>query len=252
MAKIVLVHSFRGGTGKSNTTANLATAIACTGQRVAVIDTDIQSPGIHTLFGLEQETPLKHTLNDYLWGNCSIEETAYDVSPESVKQHNGSIFLLPSSIEAEDMTRVLHEGYDVRLLKHGFSNLVKALNLDYVFVDTHPGLNEETLLSIAIANILVVILRPDRQDFQGTAVMVDLARQLKVPKILMVVNRVLQDLDATAVRQQIEAKYDVPVVGVLPNCDEMMRLASSGLFCLQHPDHPLTHEIRTVAQSVMN
>lgn len=45
---------------------------------------------------------------------------------------------------------------------------------------------------------------------------------------------------------------NVPVVGVLPNCDEMMRLASSGLFCSQHPDHPLTHEIKTVAQSVMN
>ncbi len=150
------------------------------------------------------------------------------------------------------MTRVLHEGYDVRLLKNGFRNLVKALNLDYIFVDTHPGLNEETLLSIAIANVLVVILRPDRQDLQGTAVMVDLARQLKVPKILMVVNRVLQDLDANAVRQQIEAKYDVPVVGVLPNCDEMMRLGSSAVFCLQYPDHLLTQEIKTVAQSVMN
>ncbi|MCU0567711.1 MAG: MinD/ParA family protein [Oculatellaceae cyanobacterium Prado106] len=251
MAKIVLVHSFRGGTGKSNTTANLATAIACTGQQVAVIDTDIQSPGIHILFGLEQDTPLKYTLNDYLWGNCAIEDAAYDVSPEAAKQNNGRVFLLPSSIEAEDMTRILHEGYDVRLLKNGFRSLVKALNLDYIFVDTHPGLNEETLLSIATANILVVILRPDRQDLQGTAVMVDLARQLKVPKMLIVVNRVLQDIDINAVRQQIESKYDVPVVGVLPNCDEMMRLGSSALFCLEYPDHPLTQEIKTVAQSVM-
>jgi septum site-determining protein MinD len=107
------------------------------------------------------------------------------------------------------------------------------------------------LLSIATANVLVVILRPDRQDLQGTAVMVDLARQLKVPKMLMVVNRVLQDIDVNAVRQQIEAKYDVPVVGILHNCDEMMRLGSSALFCLEYPDHPLTREIKTVAQSVM-
>ena len=67
MAKIVTVHSFRGGTGKSNTTANLATAIAALGHRVAIIDTDIQSPGIHMLLGLEQDT-LKQTLNSYLWG----------------------------------------------------------------------------------------------------------------------------------------------------------------------------------------
>ncbi len=52
MAKIISIHSFRGGTGKSNTTANVATLLAVQGGRVGVIDTDIQSPGIHILFGL--------------------------------------------------------------------------------------------------------------------------------------------------------------------------------------------------------
>jgi hypothetical protein len=126
------------------------------------------------------EKPLNYTLNDYLWGNCAIAQTAHDVSPDVVKQANGSVFLIPSSSEAGDITRVLKEGYDVRLLRNGLRDLVKDLNLDYVFVDTHPGLNEETLLSIAISNILLVILRPDRQDFQGTVVTVDLARKLRV------------------------------------------------------------------------
>lgn len=52
MAKIISIHSFRGGTGKSNITANIAALLATEGQRVGVIDTDIQSPGIHALFGL--------------------------------------------------------------------------------------------------------------------------------------------------------------------------------------------------------
>ena len=52
MAKIISIHSFRGGTGKSNMTANLAALLAAEGGRVGVIDTDIQSPGIHVLFGL--------------------------------------------------------------------------------------------------------------------------------------------------------------------------------------------------------
>lgn len=41
---IVSVHSYRGGTGKSNTTANLAALLAAEGRRVGVIDTDLQSP----------------------------------------------------------------------------------------------------------------------------------------------------------------------------------------------------------------
>ena len=53
MAKIIATHSFRGGTGKSNTTANLAALVARAGHRVAVIDTDIQSPGVHVIFALQ-------------------------------------------------------------------------------------------------------------------------------------------------------------------------------------------------------
>ena len=65
MGKIVSIHSFRGGTGKSNLTANLASQIALTGKKVGVVDTDIQSPGIHVLFGLD-ERKMGRTLTDYL------------------------------------------------------------------------------------------------------------------------------------------------------------------------------------------
>ncbi|MHC5725535.1 MAG: P-loop NTPase, partial [Nostoc sp.] len=55
MSQIVSVHSFRGGTGKSNLTANIGATIALHGKRVGIVDTDIQSPGIHVLFGLDEE-----------------------------------------------------------------------------------------------------------------------------------------------------------------------------------------------------
>ncbi|MEZ4736832.1 MAG: P-loop NTPase [Caldilineaceae bacterium] len=50
---IISIHSLRGGTGKSNTTANVAALMAQRGYRVGVIDTDIQSPGIHVLFRMD-------------------------------------------------------------------------------------------------------------------------------------------------------------------------------------------------------
>ena len=84
MAKIVSIHSYRGGTGKSNLTANLAVCLASSGKRVAVVDTDIQSPGIHMLFGLEDTSHLR-TLNDYLWERCPVHEAATDVTPPSVR-----------------------------------------------------------------------------------------------------------------------------------------------------------------------
>src|ERR1700694_3389077 len=151
MGKIVSVHSFRGGTGKSNLTANLATTVACERLRVGIVDTDIQSPGIHVIFGLD-ESKINRALNDYLWGKCAIEDTAYDITPPAVAAKRGTIYLIPSSIKAGEIAKVLREGYDVSLLNDGFQDLVERLNLDFLFIDTHPGLNEETLLSMAISD----------------------------------------------------------------------------------------------------
>ena len=75
MSTIIAIHSFRGGTGKSNITANVAALLAVGGRRVGVIDTDIQSPGIHVLFGLDEEH-MNYALNDYLWGTCTITQAA--------------------------------------------------------------------------------------------------------------------------------------------------------------------------------
>ncbi|MBI2864730.1 MAG: MinD/ParA family protein [Chloroflexi bacterium] len=256
MAKVVSIHSFRGGTGKSNTTANLTAIIAQTGKRVGVIDTDIQSPGIHVLFNLEEEN-MDKSLNDYLWGRCPIEEAAYDCSPTlkvgggEVAVMGGGMYLIPSSIKAGDIARVLREGYDVNLLHDGFRDLTRRLNLDYLLIDTHPGLNEETLLSITLSDVLVIILRPDQQDFQGTAVTVDVARKLDVPQLLLVVNKVLPRYDLEAVGRQVAKTFDAEVAGVLPLSEDVVSLASGGIFALRYPDHPLTQRYRQIAAKIM-
>ncbi|MCL1471520.1 MinD/ParA family ATP-binding protein [Argonema antarcticum] len=250
MPKVVSVHSYRGGTGKSNFTANLATTIAQQGNRVGVVDTDVPSPGIHNIFGLDPENMHK-TLNNYLWGESEIQEAAYDVSANVGLSGDSKLFLVPSSVRADDIARVLKDGYDVRLLNDGFRKLVKNLQLDYLFIDTHPGLSKETFLSIAISHVLILILRPDKQDYQGTAVTVDVARQLKVRKLLLAVNKVHSKLNVDALKQKIEESYDAPVAGIFPLSEDLVQLASEGVFCLRYPDHPISQEFRKVAQRIM-
>jgi MinD-like ATPase involved in chromosome partitioning or flagellar assembly len=250
MYKIVSVHSFRGGTGKSNTTANLAALLAAEGRRVGVIDTDIQSPGIHILFGLKEEQ-MTYSLNDYLWGKCDIKQTAYDVTSDLGAKIDGKVFLTPSSIKAGEIARVLREGYDVGLLNDGFHNLVEQMDLDALMIDTHPGLNEETLLSIAISDTLVIIMRPDQQDYQGTGVTVEVARKLDVPRLLLVINKVPAVFDVDDVRARVEQTYNCEVGAVLPHSDEMMTLASAGIFALHYPDHPITASLKALAAKLM-
>jgi septum site-determining protein MinD len=251
MAKIISIHSFRGGTGKSNTTANVATLLAARGLRVGVVDTDIASPGIHVLFGLDEEH-MGRSLNDYLWGKCDIAETAHDVTANVGRPISGKIYLIPSSIKAGEIARVLREGYDVGLLNDGFQDLIDALKLDVLLIDTHPGLNEETLLSIAISDALAIIMRPDSQDYQGTSVTVEVARKLDVPKLLLVVNKVPQVFNPAEVRARVEKAYNCEVAAVLQHSDEMMVLASSGIFALHYPDHPITQQFREIAAKLFD
>lgn len=252
MTTVVSIHSFRGGTGKSNTTSNVAANLAARGHRVGVVDTDIQSPGIHVLFGFDDD--LENTLNDYLWGKLPIKDAAHDVTDVVRKStpvaEGGQLFLIPSSMKASDIARVLREGYDVGTLNDGFRDLARDLQLDYLLIDTHPGLNEETLLSITISDVLLLILRPDRQDFQGTAVTVDVARKLEVPELFLVVNKVPSGIDTADLRNQMQAAYNAETAAILPLSEEVVQNASGGLFSLTHPNHPWSEQIREIAGRV--
>lgn len=248
MSRIVSIHSFRGGTGKSNTTANVAALLAAEGRRIGVVDTDIQSPGIHVLFGVDQET-LDYSLNDYLWGKCPIEDAAIDVTPEGME--GGHVFLIPSSIKPTDIARVMHDGYDVGLLNEGFRDLIDRLDLDALLLDTHPGLNEETLLSLAMSNALAIVMRPDSQDYEGTSVTVSVARRLRVPRMVLVVNNTPPVFDFDEVQQRVEQAYECEVAAVLPHSEELMVLSSEGIFAQRYPDHEVTGLYRKVATRLM-
>jgi len=249
MARIVAVHSFRGGTGKSNTTANMAALLALAGRRVGVVDTDIQSPGIHVLFNLAPQD-IGNTLNDFLWGKCDIARSVYDVTPQESPPLPGKLFLIPSSIKTGDIARVLHYGYDVNLLNDGYQRLIRESSLDYLFVDTHPGLNEETLLSMAVAEVLIILLRPDYQDYQGTAVTVEVSRQLDVPRMYLVVNKVPESLDREKLAKKMTETYGCEVIGVLPHDDDMGMLASSGIFVMRNPEHRITRILQDIVNKI--
>jgi MinD-like ATPase involved in chromosome partitioning or flagellar assembly len=247
---IVSIHSFRGGTGKSNTTANVATILAQAGKRVGVIDADIQSPGIHVLFGLAGNE-VEGSLNDFLFGTAELDEVAVDVS-NGASANGGRLFLIPSSMQPGEITRVLREGYDPQRLTTGVRNLVRSLELDVLMIDTHPGLNEETLLSLVLSTALIVVMRPDEQDYEGTGITVRIAQELEVPRIMLVVNKTPEGLDRARVAERVRDAYGVDVAAVLPHSDELMRLASEGVFAERFPSHPLSDLYRQVAQRLID
>ena len=196
-----------------------------------------------------------YCLNDFLWGNCPIEQAAYDVTAAAIGNVSESaerprIFLVPSSIKASEIGRVLKEGFDVGLLNEGFNRLIQKLKLDFLLIDTHPGVNEETLLSIVVSDCLILIMRPDQQDFQGSSVTLELARRLDVSDVSLVVNKVPPGMDRGQLKSMVEETYNAKVLALLPMNFELVTMASGGLFVNRYPEHPFTRELKLVANKL--
>jgi MinD-like ATPase involved in chromosome partitioning or flagellar assembly len=250
MSKIISINSFRRGVGCSSILVNLAVLLAASGQRAGAVDTNIQSPTLHTLFGLDEDE-ITATLYDYLWSKCDIEQVAHKVSLPSEAGHMKPVFLIPASTKTKELARVLRQGYDVQLLNAGLQQLVEMLNLDVLLIDTQPGLNEETLLSFALSDVLVILLRTDQQDYQGTGTTVQVARQLNVPRLMLIVNEAPPVFDLASVKSEVARTYDCEVAAVLPHSNKLMALAGTGLFALHYPDHPVAAQLKQVAASLM-
>ncbi len=241
MGKIITIHSFRGGTGKSNLTANLAVWAAMKGRNVGVIDTDIQSPGLHVLFGLAGHR-FRYTLNDYLRKKCTIEKASIDHT-KAMKLRSGSIHIIPASLNADDISTIIREGYEVADLRAGFKRIMQAKKLDYLFIDTHPGLDQETLLSMATTDLLFVIMRLDQQDFLGSAITLALAKKLGVPSTFIVCNKCPGIYDFDKVRRDIEREYSVKVASVIPLFTRLIELGSRQILVQTSPNHLFTQNI---------
>jgi PAS domain S-box-containing protein len=245
---LVAVHSFRGGNGKSSIAANVAVLLAAAGQRVGLLDADLQSPGVHLLLG-QSGKDLGHTLDDFLLGNCRIDELAIDVTGKLGQHVDGKLFLIPASVNPGTMAQILSQGYDAQRLTQSLYELGELLGLDTLLIDTHPGLNEEALLIMRAVQTLVVVLRPDKQDFEGTGVTVQVARQLEVPRILLVANQIAQTSQLHAVRSRMQKTFNCEVAAVIPHSTELMSFEEEGAFVLRHPDHPVTMALQLVAQA---
>lgn len=247
MCTIISVHSFRRGTGKTGLAANLAALLAARGHHVGLLDLDLHSPTLHFVLGLP-ESQIGNTLNGYLRGQCALEHAVYDVTPS--ENQAGRLYLVPASTDMAEIAWALRQRLDIDALHHSINDLIAALHLDWLFIDTYAGLDEETLFALAIADCVFMLLHPNQLDYQGTAVMIDVARKLDVPKIYLVANEMPQTFDEPVARQQLERSLGCPVMAILTYYDELAALGSGDLMVRRYPHHPYTRRLNAVADQI--
>ncbi|MEU7164123.1 P-loop NTPase [Streptomyces morookaense] len=248
MARIIALHSHRGGTGRSSIAANLARLMADTGRRVALVDTDLQAPAAHVLLGVAPHSA-DRTLAGYLTGLCEIEEATVLLTAGF---GDGELFLVPARAEASGIHEIIAQGYDVGLLREGFDRLAGCLQLDVLLLDTHAGISNETVAAVASADILLMVTRPCQLDLSGAGEATEFALRLNCPGRALVVNTVPPGTAAGPARRRAEAAYGLPARAVLPYVPEFACLAGDRLFAAAHPDHPLTARLTALIPALLD
>jgi len=69
--------------------------------------------------------------------------------------------------------------------------------------------------------------------------------------MMLVVNKTPSAFDSAEVRARVEQTYNCEVAAILPLTEEMFILASTGIFALHYPDHPLTALYKEVAAKLV-
>lgn len=249
MPKVVLFHSFYHGVGRSNIAANMAYLLAKKGKVIGLIDADTEEPVQHCLFGLPDQT-IQYAFNDYLWEDSSIEQAAHALNLPSISAP-GQIFLVPGNRPGHRPPRQAIDINDAERLHAAYQTLIDHFQLDALFVDTHAGINEKALVPVTAADVLVITLRLNQGDYQGTGVAVEVIRQLDVPRLYLMVNEAPLTFDFEEIKTKIESLYQCQVAAVLPHLDQMMAMANRDIFAIRYPNHPVTTALDKAASLII-
>jgi MinD-like ATPase involved in chromosome partitioning or flagellar assembly len=157
------------------------------------------------------------------------------------------VCVAPASADLAVSVRGLREGYNVNRLHDCALEFVERFRLDVLLVDTHAGVGETSLAAAALSDAALMVLRLDQQGYQGTGVLLELARRLSAPRLGLVVNQMPAHFDPAEVKTQVEQSYQAEVIAVLPHANDLLALGSAGIFVLRHPLHPLTAQLNGLA-----
>lgn len=166
--QVIAVVNFKGGSGKTTTTAHLAQHLALTGHRVLAVDLDPQA-SLSALHGFQPELDRNPSLYDAIRYDDSRKSIADVILPTNFP----SLDIIPANLELQEYE------YDTPLAMHGsgegkrfFTRFGKALTevddrYDIVVIDCPPQLGYLTLTALTAATSVLITVHPQMLDLMS-------------------------------------------------------------------------------------
>jgi len=254
MGKILAIHSYKGGTGKTLISINLAVSLAKLGRKVCLMDLDFRAPSLSTLLNVNG---VDYWLNDYLNGVCEIDKVLLDLS-DRINVHGAFLVGLANpSIEAIRDMSSKDRKWEMRALGRLLSlrnSVLGERGFDYIIFDTSPGLQYSSINAIVTADLVIVATTQDNSDVEGTKRMLRDLYDLFEKKTELVLNKVMYGEALTSGQEKLQAMikdvYGIPLLGVIPCFCDISRAEGKIIFVHEKPDHPFTRILGDIAAKV--
>jgi len=234
MTKVIAISSPKGGVGKTTVAANLSVALSSFGKKVIVVDCNLSTP--HLTYYLSQQHH-KLTLNDALLGKADIKHALY--------QENGVMYV-PASSELNDIIEV-----DVTRLKKNISRLANPEMIDYVILDSAPGLGREALSAMEAADEIIFVAQPLEPMLD------DISRGMEVVKGIgkkesNVVLNMVRKAKYEVKQKDFDKLAKVPVIGSIAFDENVIKSVAARKPLLKFkPNSPASLDFMNLAANVL-
>jgi pilus assembly protein CpaE len=198
LAPMICVLGPKGGTGKTLTTANLAVSLAEAGNRVAVIDLDLQFGDVGLSLGLGAEK----TVYDLVKSGGSLDNEKLDAY---LARHSSGVRVLMAPTRPDQAGAVT-----AAFLRDVYATL-RSTN-DYVLVDTPPGFTPEVIASIDSSSHVVMVGMVDSLSLKNTKLGLETLELMGYDR-----NRIALVLNRADTRVGITREDVVTIVGRAPD-----------------------------------
>lgn len=268
--KTLAFHSYKGGTGKTTLIANLAALYARDGMTVCLLDFDLYAPSLGMYF---RKKPVVY-LNNLLRGeldtpNGEVDASSLITDVSSELGLSGKLLLGFSSPNKEDIDEIEFQHdqkWQLRAIKRfqSFKNqLFEEHGIDYLFLDTSPGIRYWSINTLAVANLLFLVMKTSDMDIEGTKKMVgdiyDVLTRYGKSKYFVVLNKVpgvknpngtQWDFTELAWSEELRKEIGTEVVGSVPCFCDIQFSRHEFLFAIKHPEHPFSKKVADLAERI--
>lgn len=179
---IVTFFSFKGGVGRSTALVATALTLARNGHRVAIIDLDLEAPGLSTVFF--QDNLVNYGVIDYLLEkkiqhrNWSLRNDILRINDHLlIGNSGGQLHLLPAgnvdNNYLEKLARLDFQNLVDHDIPETFKGMLKELEsaikpLDFILLDSRAGFHDIGGLALTdLSHAAVIFGRQSRQSWAG-------------------------------------------------------------------------------------